>query len=64
MEHWKLEAAGAKRCGENSEVNYRDNVAFIAARRGQAFITNEVIDEIDHFDVVTVTAGARACKTR
>ena len=27
MEHWKLEPAGVKHWGENSEVNYRDYVA-------------------------------------
>ena len=29
MEHWKLEPAGVKQWGENSEVNYRDYVEFM-----------------------------------
>lgn len=69
MEHWKLEPAGVKRWGENSEVNYRDYVDFmlkwniIKQKVDSAdLITNELIDEINRFDAAKIAAEAKAYK--
>jgi NitT/TauT family transport system substrate-binding protein len=69
MEHWKLEPAGVKRWGENSEVNYRDYVDFmlkwgIIKQKVDAndLITNELIDEINRFDAAKIAAEAKAYK--
>jgi NitT/TauT family transport system substrate-binding protein len=71
MQHWKLEPAGVKRWGENSETNYRDYVAFmlkwgiIKQQVDSAdLITNELIDEINQFDTAKITAEAKAYKAR
>ena len=67
MEHWKLEPAGVKRWGENSEPNYRDYVDFMLKWGvikqkvdSQDLVTNELIDEINRFDAAKVTAEAKA----
>ncbi len=69
MEHWKLEPAGVKRWGENSEANYRDYVDFmlkwgIIKQKVESndLITNELIDEINRFDAAKVAAEAKAYK--
>jgi NitT/TauT family transport system substrate-binding protein len=69
MEHWKLEPAGVKRWGENSEVNYRDYVDFmlkwnIVKQKVDSadLITNELIEEINRFDAARITAEAKAYK--
>jgi NitT/TauT family transport system substrate-binding protein len=71
MQHWKLEPAGVKRWGENSESNYREYVAFmlkwgiIKQQVDSAdLITNELIDEINRFDPAKITAEAKAYKPR
>jgi NitT/TauT family transport system substrate-binding protein len=69
MEHWKLEPAGVKKWGENSEANYKDYVAFMlkwniikqSIDSGE-LITNELIDEINRFDAAKITAEAKAYK--
>jgi NitT/TauT family transport system substrate-binding protein len=69
MEHWKLEPAGVKRWGENSEANYRDYADFMLKWGvikqkvdGTELITNELIDEINRFDPAKITAEAKAYK--
>jgi NitT/TauT family transport system substrate-binding protein len=69
LEHWKLEPAGVKRWGENSEANYRDYAEFmlkwniIKQKVDSAdLITNELIDEINRFDAARITAEAKAYK--
>ncbi len=69
MEHWKLEPAGVKRWGENSEVNYRDYVAFMLKWKiikekveSGDLITNELIEEMNRFDAAKITAEAKAYK--
>jgi NitT/TauT family transport system substrate-binding protein len=71
MQHWKLEPAGVKRWGENSETNYRDYVDFmlkwgiIKQKVDSAdLITNELIDEINRFDPAKIAAEAKAYKAR
>lgn len=71
MEHWKLEPAGVKRWGENSEANYRDYADFmlkwgIIKQKvdGGDLITNELIEEINRFDAAKITAEAKAYKPR
>ncbi len=71
MEHWKLEPAGVKRWGENSEANYRDYADFmlkwgIIKQKvdGSDLITNELIEEINRFDAAKITAEAKAYKPR
>jgi NitT/TauT family transport system substrate-binding protein len=69
MEHWKLEPAGVKKWGENSEVNYRDYVAFMLKWKiikekvdSNDLITNELIDDMNRFDAAKITAEAKAYK--
>jgi NitT/TauT family transport system substrate-binding protein len=67
--NWALEKAGVKRWGESSEANYDGYLDFlqkwgvipqkIAARE---LITNELLAEIDAFDVDEVIAQAKAYK--
>lgn len=68
-QNWKLDKAGVKRWGENSEANYAAYAAFML-RWGiikQAvpvtdLVTNELIDEINRFDPEKIAAEARAWK--
>ena len=67
MPHFKLEPAGVKRWGENSEVNYRDYVDFlvkwsvITQKVPTAdLITNELIGEINRMDAGKIAAEAAA----
>jgi len=67
--NWKLEKAGVKRWGENSEANYAAYVDFLL-RWGiikekvdvKDLITNELIGEIDKFDAARIVAEAKAYK--
>jgi hypothetical protein len=67
MPHYKLEPAGVKRWGENSEVNYRDYVDFLVKWSvitqkvpTSDLITNDLIDEINRMDVGKIAAEAAA----
>ena len=67
--NWRLEKAGVKRWGENSEANYAAYVDFmlrwgIAKQKVDVrdMITNELIDEINKFDPAKVAADAGAYK--
>jgi NitT/TauT family transport system substrate-binding protein len=69
IQNWKLEKAGVKRWGENSEANYAAYAQFMLkwgiikqAVEGRDLITNELIDEINRFDPGQIAAEARAYK--
>ena len=67
--NWKLDKAGVKQWGENSEANYAAYAEFmhkygiikekVAAKD---LITNELIADINRFDAAKVTAEAKAYK--
>ena len=67
--NWKLDKAGVKRWGENSEANY-DAYADFMQKSGitkvkvtaKDLVTNELIDEINRFDSAKIAADARAYK--
>ena len=69
--NWKLEKAGVKRWGENSEANYAAYAAFLLKWGvikekvdAKDLITNELIDEINKFDASKIVAEAKAYKPR
>lgn len=65
--NWKLEKAGVTRWGESSEKNYADYLDFLLKwgvikqkiAAGEV-ITNDLVPEIDKFDVNAVAARAKA----
>ena len=67
MPHYRLEPAGVKRWGENSEVNYRDYVDFLV-KWGvitqkvptSDLITNDLIEDVNRMDVGKIAAEAKA----
>ena len=66
-QNWRLEKAGVKRWGENSEANYQAYADFMLktgiikqAVTAKELVTNELIDEINHFDAEKIAAEARA----
>ncbi len=69
--NWKLEKAGVKRWGENSEANYAAYVDFMQ-KWGiikekidfRDLITNELIDDINKFDAAKVAAEAKGYKAK
>ncbi|HEV8725562.1 MAG TPA: ABC transporter substrate-binding protein [Candidatus Binatia bacterium] len=67
--NWKLEKAGVKRWGENSEANYAAYAEFLLKWgvikdkvEAKDLITNELIDEINKFDAGKIVAEAKAYK--
>jgi NitT/TauT family transport system substrate-binding protein len=67
MPHYRLEPAGVKRWGENSDVNYRDYVDFLVKWSvitqkvpTSDLITNDLIDEVNRMDVGKIAAEAKA----
>jgi len=65
--NWKLDKAGVKRWGENSEPNYQAYAEFllkwgIVKEKVDAkdLVTNELIDDINKFDAAKVAAEAKA----
>jgi NitT/TauT family transport system substrate-binding protein len=67
MPHYKLEPAGVKRWGENSEVNYRDYVDFLVKWSvitqkvpTSDLITNDLIEDINRMDAGKIAAEAAA----
>ena len=67
--NWKLDKAGVKRWGENSEANYQAYAEFLLKWHivkdkvtAKDLVTNELIDEINTFDAAKVTAEAKAWK--
>jgi NitT/TauT family transport system substrate-binding protein len=67
MPHYKLEPAGVKRWGENSEVNYRDYVNFLVKWSvitqkvpTSDLITNDLIEDINRMDAGKIAAEAAA----
>jgi NitT/TauT family transport system substrate-binding protein len=69
--NWRLEKAGVKKWGENSEANYAAYTDFML-KWGiikekidwRDLITNELIDDINKFDAAKITAEAKGYKTR
>ena len=69
--NWRLEKAGVKRWGENSEANYAAYVDFML-KWGvikekvdvRDLITNDLIDDINKFDPAKVAAEARGYKAK
>ena len=71
IQNGKLEKAGVKRWGENSEANYGACAQFMLKWgiikqpvEARDLITNELIDEINRFDPHQVAAEAKAYKPR
>ena len=71
MPHYKLEPAGVKRWGENSEVNYRDYVDFLVKWSvitqkvpTSDLITNDLIEDINRMDAGKIAAEAAAYRYR
>src|SRR5882724_1939895 len=69
--NWKLEKAGVKRWGENSEANYAAYAVFLLKWGvikekvdAKDLVTNELIDEINKFDAGKIVAEAKAYKPR
>jgi NitT/TauT family transport system substrate-binding protein len=67
--NWKLDKAGVKRWGENSEANYQAYADFLVKWHivkdkvaGKDLITNELLDEVNKFDPAKVAAEAKAWK--
>ncbi len=69
IQNWKLDKAGVKRWGENSEANYAAYADFML-RWGiikqkvdvKDLITNELIDEVNKFDAGKIAAEAKAAR--
>ncbi len=69
--NWKLDKAGVKRWGENSEKNYSAYIDFML-KTGvikqkvsvNDIVTNELIPEINTFDPAKIAAEARAYKAK
>ena len=67
--NWKLEKAGVKRWGENSEANYAAYADFMLKWGiikekidSRDLITNELIDDINKFDAKAIEAAAKGWK--
>ncbi len=67
--NWKLEKAGVKRWGENSEANYGAYADFMLKYgivkqpvKAAELISNELIADINKFDAAKITAEAKAYK--
>ena len=67
--NWKLDKAGVKRWGENSEANYAAYADFLLKYgiikdkiSARDLITNDLIDAINRFDASKVAAEAKAYK--
>jgi NitT/TauT family transport system substrate-binding protein len=67
--NWKLEKAGVKRWGESAESNFAAYADFLLKWGvikekvdARDLITNELIDEINQFDIAKITAEAKAYK--
>jgi NitT/TauT family transport system substrate-binding protein len=67
--NWKLDKAGVKRWGENSEANYAAYADFMLKYGiikdkipAKDLITNDLIDAINRFDASKVAAEAKAYK--
>jgi len=68
-DHWKLEAGGVKRWGESSIKDFDAYVDFLLKWHviknkvpATEMVTNDLIDEIDRFDVAKVQAQAKSYK--
>jgi len=69
--NWKLEKAGVKKWGENSEANYAAYADFML-KWGvikdkidwRDLITNELIDDVNRFDAAKIAAEAKGYKAK
>ncbi|HKW52157.1 MAG TPA: ABC transporter substrate-binding protein, partial [Stellaceae bacterium] len=68
-ENWRLEKAGVKRWGENAEANYQAYLDFLLKTavikqpvKATDVVTNDLIADIDAFDIEKVKAEAAAYK--
>ena len=68
-ESWRLEKAGVKRWGENSEANYQAYLDFLLKTqvikqpvKASDVITNDLLADIDAFDAENIKAEAAAYK--
>ena len=69
IKNWKLEAGGVTKWGENSETNYAAYVDFLVKNDllkekipATDLITNDLISDINNFDVKAIEAQAKAYK--
>jgi NitT/TauT family transport system substrate-binding protein len=67
--NWKLDKAGVKRWGENSEANYQAYADFLFKMNvikekvsAKDLVTNDLIGDINRFDASKIAAEARAWK--
>jgi NitT/TauT family transport system substrate-binding protein len=68
-ENWRLEKAGVKRWGESSEANYQGYLDFLHKTavikqpvKASDVVTNDLIGDINNFDVEKIKAEAAAYK--
>jgi NitT/TauT family transport system substrate-binding protein len=71
IQNWRLEKAGVRKWGENSEANYAAYAQFMLKWGiikqpvdAKDLVTNELIDEINRFDATKVAAEAKAYTPR
>lgn len=69
IRNWKLEAGGAKKWGENVETNYQAYLDWLLkqgvikeAASAKDLITNDLIDEINAFDIAAIQKLAKEWK--
>jgi NitT/TauT family transport system substrate-binding protein len=69
--NWKLDKAGVRKWGENSEANYEAYAEFMqkwgvtkVKVPGKELMTNDLIDEINAFDANALVAEAKAYKPK
>jgi NitT/TauT family transport system substrate-binding protein len=67
--NWKLDKAGVKRWGENSEANYAAYADFMLKYNiikekvaAKDLVTNDLIADVNRFDAAKVAAEAKAYK--
>jgi NitT/TauT family transport system substrate-binding protein len=69
--NWRYEQVGGTRWGDNVEKNYQDYADWLLAQGiikakadAKDLVTNELLDEVNNFDVNAVTAEAKAYRTK
>jgi NitT/TauT family transport system substrate-binding protein len=69
--NWRYEQVDGKRWGDNVEANYQAYLDWLQAQGiiktktdVKDIVTNELLDEVDNFDVNTVIAEAKAYKAK
>jgi NitT/TauT family transport system substrate-binding protein len=66
---WRYEPVGGKRWGDNVEANYQAYLDWLLEQGilktktdAKDLVTNELLDEVDNFDVGALSAEAKAYK--